>query len=51
MSSEALFPVVKQPERKAVAQPIETLRYKPEGRGFDSGWRHWNFCLALLIWD
>ena len=21
-----------------VAQLVETLRYKPEGRGFDSGW-------------
>ena len=24
----------------AVAQLVETLRYKPEGRGFDSGWSH-----------
>jgi hypothetical protein len=27
----------------AVAQVIEALRYKPEGRGFDSQWCHWNF--------
>ena len=27
----------------AVAQLIEALRYKPEGRGFDSQWCHWNF--------
>jgi hypothetical protein len=40
MSSEALFPAVKQPERDAVAQLIEALRYKPEGRGFDSRWCH-----------
>jgi hypothetical protein len=28
---------------KAVAQLVEALRYKPEGRGFDSRWCHWNF--------
>ena len=27
----------------AVAQLVEALRYKPEGRGFDSRWCHWNF--------
>jgi hypothetical protein len=27
----------------AVAQLVEALRYKPEGRGFDSRWSHWNF--------
>jgi hypothetical protein len=27
----------------AVAQLVEALRYKPEGRGFDSLWSHWNF--------
>jgi hypothetical protein len=27
----------------AVAQLVEVLRYKPEGRGFDSRWCHWNF--------
>jgi hypothetical protein len=26
-----------------VAQLAEALRYKPEGRGFDSRWCHWNF--------
>jgi hypothetical protein len=30
----------------AVAQLIEALRYKPEGRGFDSRWCHWNFSLT-----
>jgi hypothetical protein len=30
----------------AVAQLVEALRYKPEGRGFDSGWCHWNFSLT-----
>jgi hypothetical protein len=24
-----------------VAQLVEALRYKPEGRGFDSRWCHW----------
>jgi hypothetical protein len=27
----------------AVAQLVEALRYKPEGRGFDSRLCHWNF--------
>jgi hypothetical protein len=26
-----------------VAQLVEALSYKPEGRGFDSRWCHWNF--------
>jgi len=30
----------------AVAQLVEALRYKPEGRGFDSSWCHWNFSLT-----
>jgi hypothetical protein len=29
-----------------VAQFGEALRYKPEGRGFDSRWCHWNFSLT-----
>jgi hypothetical protein len=27
----------------AVEQFVEALPYKPEGRGFDSRWCHWNF--------
>jgi len=27
----------------AVALLAEALQYKPEGRGFDSRWCHWNF--------
>ena len=27
----------------AVAQLVEALRYKPEGRGFNSRWCHWIF--------
>jgi hypothetical protein len=30
----------------AVAQLVEALRYKPEGRGFDFRWRYWNFSLT-----
>ena len=30
----------------AVAQLVEVLRYKPEGRGFDSPWCHWIFSLT-----
>jgi hypothetical protein len=30
----------------AVAQLVEALRYKPERRGFDSRWCHWNFSLT-----
>jgi len=29
-----------------LAQLLEALRYKSEGRGFDSRWCHWNFSLA-----
>ena len=29
-----------------VAQLVEALLYKPEGRGFESRWCHWNFSLA-----
>ena len=29
--------------RNAVAQLVEALRYKPEGRGIDSPCGHWNF--------
>jgi hypothetical protein len=29
-----------------VAQLVEALRYKPEGRGFDSRLCHWNFSLT-----
>jgi hypothetical protein len=29
-----------------VAQFVEALRYKPEGRGFDFRWCHWIFSLT-----
>ena len=28
---------------------VEALRYKPEGRGFDSRWCHWNFSFTLCF--
>ena len=31
---------------QAVAQLVEALLYKLEGRGFDSLWCHWNFSLT-----
>jgi len=34
----------------AVAQLVEALRYKPEGRGFDSRWCHCNFSLTQSFW-
>jgi hypothetical protein len=30
---------------RAVAQLVEALRYKPEGRGYD-----WNFLLTYFFW-
>ena len=33
-----------------VAQLVEALRYKPEGRGFDSRWCHLNFPLTWSFW-
>ena len=30
----------------AIVQLIEALRYKSEGRGFDSRWCHWNFSMT-----
>jgi len=34
----------------AVAQLVEALRYKPEGRGFDSQWCHWIFLFTSSFW-
>jgi hypothetical protein len=35
--------------RHAVAQLVEALRHKPEGRGIDSRWCHANFSLTLFF--
>jgi hypothetical protein len=32
--------------RHGVARLVEALRYKPEGRGFDSRWDYWDFSLT-----
>jgi hypothetical protein len=37
--------------RHALAQLVETLRYKPEGSGFNSRWCHWNFSLTGSFWQ
>ena len=33
----------------AVAQLVEALRYKSEGRGFDSRWCHWKFFIDIIL--
>ena len=34
---------------RAVAQLVEALRYKPEGRGIDSRWCRWNFFFDIIL--
>jgi hypothetical protein len=34
---------------KTAAQLVEALSYKPEGRGFDSRWCHWNFSVTYSL--
>jgi len=38
--------LVTMPSRHAVAQFVQALCYKPEGRVFDSQWCNWNFSLT-----
>ena len=33
----------------AVAQLVEVLCYKPEGRGFGSRWCHWNVFIEIAL--
>ena len=33
----------------AVAQLVEALRFKPEGRGFDSRWSHLEFFVDIIL--
>ena len=40
-------PVLILVQFEKVAQLTEALRYKPEGRGFDSQWCHWIFSLYI----
>jgi hypothetical protein len=45
--ADRTFPSVTEvKEGHAVAQLLEALRYKPDGRSFDSRWCHWNFSLT-----
>jgi hypothetical protein len=32
-----------------VAHLVEAMRYKPEGRGFDSRWCHWKFFIDIIL--
>jgi len=49
-SADAICTVLQQLQMwsvgHAVVQFVEALRYKPQGRGFDSQWCHWNFSLT-----
>jgi hypothetical protein len=36
-------------EEHAVAQFVEVICYKPEGRGFDSGLGNWIFSIDLIL--
>jgi hypothetical protein len=40
-----IYRAVYRKMEQAVAQLVEVLHYKPEGRGFDYGC-HWNFSLT-----
>ena len=35
---------------ETVSQLVETMRYNPEGRGFDFRWCHWKFLLTSSFW-
>ena len=45
-ASLKIFVFIKAYKGYTVAQLVEALRYKPEGRGFVSRWGHWNFSLT-----
>jgi hypothetical protein len=45
LSNISLFTNLVSIPRHAVAQLVEGLRYKPEGRGFGSRWGLWDFSL------
>jgi hypothetical protein len=46
----SLFTSPSVQEGHAVVQVVEGLRYKSEGRGFDSRWFHWNFSSFRPHW-
>jgi hypothetical protein len=37
------------PMGHAVAQLVEALRYRPEGRGFDSRWLSFEFLIDVIL--
>ena len=41
---------MRQTWRHAVAHLVEALRYKSEGRGFDSRCCHWIFFISAALW-
>jgi hypothetical protein len=45
-SAGLLFLLLRSWGTLLVAQLVQALRYKPEGRGFDSRWCHWNLSLT-----
>ena len=45
VSAQPVGPIFKDQD-VIVAELVEALRYKSEGRGFDSRWCHCNFSLA-----
>ena len=47
LCSEFLVPMY-QTTGDAMAQLVDKLRYKPEGRGFDSRWYYWNFSNLII---
>ena len=48
--SRRLIVVLQSSLRHAVAQSVGALRYKLEGRGFDSRWFYQKFSLKQSLW-
>jgi len=42
----AILVIIHINARHAVAQSVEAMSYKPQGRGFVSRWYHWNYSLT-----
>jgi len=49
VSSKILKPYLHQRGTLLVAQLVDSLRYKPEGRRFDSRWCYWRFSLTYFF--
>jgi hypothetical protein len=48
LSAYRILVTILKKMRHAVSQVVEAMRYKPEGRGFDSLWCHRNFPLTIF---